>query len=267
MRNPRLQIDPNLHAYWTFSLCLLLNLYLLISTFSSQFTLGRGQENSCCIPFCAISRNHCTFKKTCTNEWFVEDYSHFGIKINNERLGHGAKRKLEHQDVISLEPTNEFTYKFIIPSEDVFEVPRKRIKMEEPDSTGIEESNIISNVIVKLEEPDPTGIEESNIITNVKLKFEESQKCEIQHIEDKIQNAKQMQTTSMTLKKQLQEDMNRKIQQLESEFSVQIENLKGEKNEVEKQKALLIEERDVQLSNVKRDIEGKIAELMVSLPI
>lgn len=103
------------------------------------------------------------------------------------------------------------------------------------------------------------------IINDVKLKFEESQKCEIQHIEEKIQNVKQIQTTKIIHKKSLQDDMNRKIQQLENEFSVQIENLKGEKNEVEKQKASLIEERDAQLAKLKEKMEGKITELMVSL--
>lgn len=206
---------------------------------SQQFTLGRSLKNSVCIPFLSISRNHCTFKKNSDNEWYVEDNSSLGIKINNERLGQGSKRKLEHEDTIALEPMDEFVYKFILPPDDVFETPRKRMKMAEPV--------------------------ESTIINNVRLKFEESQKCEIQHIEEKIHNAKQMQTTSITLKNQLQEGMNRKIKQLESEFSVQIENLKGEKNEVEKQKASLIEERDAQLANVKDEMEGKIAELMVGL--
>lgn len=202
-----------------------------------QFTLGRGLSNSVCIPIVTISRKHCTFKKTGEDEWYVEDHSTAGITINDEKLGKGSQRKLEHEDVIMLESSDELQYKFILPSFDAFETPRKRMKMTVPDSA---------------------------IIDDVKLKFEESQKCEIQHIEDKIQNAKQMQTTSIILKKQLQEDMNRKIKQLEDEFSVQIENLKGEKNEVEQQKASLIEERDAQLTNVKIEMEGKITELMVS---
>lgn len=184
-----------------------------------------------------ISRKHCTFKKTSENEWFVEDHSLAGIKVNDEMLGKGSRRKLEHEDIIELEPSKELQYKFIYPSLDVFETPRKKMKMTIPDST---------------------------IIDDVKLKFEESQKCEMQHIEDKIQNAKQMQSNSMILKKQLQEDMNRKIKQLEDDFSVQIENLKGKRNEVERQKASLIEERDAQLTNVKIEMEGKITELMVS---
>lgn len=73
-----------------------------------------------------------------------------------------------------------------------------------------------------------------------------------------------MQNTSKILKQQLQLDMDRKIQQLESSFAIQIENLKGEKNEVEQQKVLLIEERDAQLASIKQDMEGKITELMVS---
>lgn len=73
-----------------------------------------------------------------------------------------------------------------------------------------------------------------------------------------------MQNTSKILKQQLQLDMDRKIQQLENSFAIQIENLKGEKNEVEQQKVLLIEERDAQLASIKQDMEGKITELMVS---
>lgn len=98
----------------------------------------------------------------------------------------------------------------------------------------------------------------------MKVKFEASQKYEIEHIEDKIQNAKQMQTTSLILKQQLELDMDRQIQQLKNDYASQIENLQGEKDEVEKQKVFLIEQRDAELTAVRKDMEGKISELMVS---
>lgn len=204
-----------------------------------QFTLGRGLKNSVVIPFISISRSHCILKKVNDNEWSLEDNSTFGIKINGEQLGKGLVKLLCDGDIITLDPSEEFVYKFMIPSEDVFEIPRKRMKMDKTD---------INN----------------KIIDDVKIKFEESQTFEIKHIEEKIQNAKQMQTTSMILKQQLQTDMNRKIQQLESEFASQIENLKGEKNEVERQKAILEQERDSQLATIKFEMEEKICELMVS---
>lgn len=197
-------------------------------------------KNSAVIPFLSISRSHCKFKKGNNNEWTLEDNSTFGIKINGVTLGKGLEKKLCDGDIISLELSDEFLYKFInLPSEEVFEVPRKRLKMEDTDQNN-------------------------KIIDDVKMKFEESQTFELKHIEEKIQNAKQMQNTSLILKEQLQTDMNRKILQLENEFAVQIENLKGEKNEVEHQKTILLEERDAQLATIKQEMQLKIHELMVS---
>uniref|UniRef100_A0A2A4J7C8 E3 ubiquitin-protein ligase CHFR n=1 Tax=Heliothis virescens TaxID=7102 RepID=A0A2A4J7C8_HELVI len=203
---------------------------------SDNFSLGRGLKNSIVVPFISISRNHCHFKKV-ENKWTVEDNSSFGIKVNGKTVGKGLAKTLRDGDVITLEVSEEFVYKFTHPSEDEFEVPRKRIKMDDSSASN-------------------------NIINDVKMKFEESQTFEIKHIEEKIQNAKQMQNTSMILKEQLQTEMNRKILQLESEFALQIENLKGEKNEVERQKTILEEERDAQLATIKHEMENKISELM-----
>ncbi|XP_060803661.1 E3 ubiquitin-protein ligase RNF8 isoform X3 [Amyelois transitella] len=199
----------------------------------TEFTIGRGLKNSVVIPYLAISRNHCAIKNNENNDWIIEDFSSFGISINGEKLGKNKLRILHHEDLITLDLSEEFTYKFINNSD--FEVPSKRRKLE---------------------------CTKEDFIDNVKIKFEESQSYEIKHIEDKIQNAKQMQTTSMILKQQLQLDMNRKIQQLESKYAAQIENLKGEKNEVEKLKAIHVAERDAQLAAIKGEMEGKIAELM-----
>ncbi|KAJ8730803.1 hypothetical protein PYW08_002216 [Mythimna loreyi] len=205
---------------------------------SDNFSLGRGLKNSVVVPFISISRNHCKFKKGKNNEWTIEDNSTFGIKINGVTLGKGLEKILCDGDIISLELTDEFVYKFMnSPSEEVLEVPRKRLKMD-------------------------NNVQNNKIIDDVKMKFEESQSFEIKHIEEKIQNAKQMQNTSMILKEQLQTDMNRKILQLENEFAAQIENLKGEKNEVERQKTILLEERDAQLATIKLEMEEKISELM-----
>ncbi|XP_047019263.1 E3 ubiquitin-protein ligase RNF8-like isoform X5 [Helicoverpa zea] len=203
---------------------------------SDNFSLGRGLKNSVVVPFISISRNHCLFKKV-ENKWTIEDNSSFGIKVNGETLGKGFSKTLCDGDVILLEGSEEFVYKFTYPSGDEFEVPRKRMKMDDTSPNN-------------------------KIINDVKMKFEESQTCEIKHIEEKIQNAKQMQNTSKILKQQLQTEMNRKILHLESEFALQIENLKGEKNEVERQKTILEEERDAQLATIKHEMENKISELM-----
>ncbi|XP_026752290.2 E3 ubiquitin-protein ligase rnf8-B-like isoform X2 [Galleria mellonella] len=207
-----------------------------ISLTSSEFTLGRGLQNSVVIPFLAISRNHCTFRKIGNSEWIIEDNSTFGLLINGQKLGKGNIKKLSNEDVIILEPSEEFKYRFIFES-DTNIIPRKRIKLEVDDETN-------------------------NFINDVKIKFEESQSCEIKHLEDKIQNRKQMQTATMILKQQLQINMDRKIKHLESQYALQIENLKGEKSEVEQQKALRIAERDAQLAMVKEEMEMKILELM-----
>lgn len=198
--------------------------------------MGRCLQNSVVIPFLSISRKHCTFKKLNDDEWLVEDNSSFGIKINNEKLGKGSNRIVTDEDVLSLDPADEFVYKISIPND--FEIPKKRMRMDKNC--------------------------DSNIINSMKMKFEASQCDEIKHIEEKILNAKHMQTTSIILKEQLQLDMDRKMHQLQNDFALQIESLKGEKNEVEKQKALLIEERDTLLKNVKNEMEGKISELMVN---
>ncbi|XP_063392515.1 E3 ubiquitin-protein ligase RNF8-like isoform X2 [Cydia fagiglandana] len=204
-----------------------------IAITSEDFKLGRGLQNSVVIPFVCLSRDHCVFKKIDDN-WILEDCSSFGIEVNGNKLGKGQKRKLNNQDVIKLESSNEFVYKFVSTSEQ--STPCKRRKLE------VDENH--------------------DFIDNVKKKFEESQSCEIQHIEEKIQNAKHMQTTSKRLKEQLQLDLSRKEQQLHDDYAAQIKKLKGQHDEVEQQKALLIEERDLQLAAVKVEMEGKIASLM-----
>lgn len=186
------------------------------------------------IPFLAISRSHCVFQKVNENRWAVKDNSTFGIKINGQTLGKGQERTLCNGDLITLEESKEFTYSFFYEPEDSFEIPRKRKKMEKDD-----------------------------ILDDVKMKFTESQNCEKEHIEEKLQNVKQIHTKSVVLKHQLLTDMNRKIKDLQNECALQIENLKGEKLEVERQKLILEQERDLQLTNVKQEMEQKISELMV----
>lgn len=190
------------------------------------------------IPCLSISRNHCTLRKNHNDEWELQDHSSFGIQVNGHRIGKGNIWKLAHEDVIILEP-NEFIYKFIDPASHTFEIPKKRRKLNE-------------------------GIGD-DLLKDVKIKFEESQSCEIKHLEEKILGTKQRQETSKMLKLQLQQDMDRKVQQLEKDFAMQIENLKGKKLEVESQKAKLIEERDAQLAIVKDEMEVQIKELMVSI--
>ncbi|XP_063361660.1 E3 ubiquitin-protein ligase RNF8-like [Cydia amplana] len=205
-----------------------------IAITSEDFKLGRGLQNSVVIPFVCLSRDHCVFKKIDDN-WILEDCSSFGIEVNGNKLGKGQKRKLNNHDVIKLESSNEFVYKFVSTSSEQ-STPCKRRKLE--------------------------ADENHDFIDNVKKKFEESQSCEIQHIEEKIQTAKHMQTTSKRLKEQLQLDLSRKEQQLHDDYAAQIKKLKGQQDEVEQQKALLIEERDLQLAAVKVEMEGKIESLM-----
>ncbi|CAG9578760.1 unnamed protein product [Danaus chrysippus] len=205
-----------------------------INLASDEFTIGRGLNNMTVIPFLSISRNHCKFQK-CENDWIINDNSTFGIIINGKRLGKGNNRILNDGDIIELDPTKEFVYNFNNTDDDFLPSPRKRIKLEPNTCT--------------------------NLISNVKIKFEESQNCEMKRIEDKIENTKQMKTTNLLLKEQLETEMKRKINILESEFSSQINNLKGEKDEVQKQKAQLIEERETQLTNLKNAMNEKLEDL------
>ncbi|XP_046962525.1 RING finger protein PFF0165c-like isoform X1 [Vanessa cardui] len=203
---------------------------------SENFTIGRGLSNNVVIPFVAISRNHCKLKKN-NLDWIIEDHSSFGIIINGNKIGKGNQKIIKHNDIITFEATQEFIYKFVCNDNELMPSSKKRIKLD-PNTTS------------------------TSLINDMKNKFEESQNYAIRHIEDKIHNTKQIKSTNILLKEQLQLDMKRKINHLESNFASQIENLKGKKDEVEKQKALLIEERDAQLAALKQDMEGRISELM-----
>ncbi|XP_069356204.1 E3 ubiquitin-protein ligase RNF8-like isoform X2 [Maniola hyperantus] len=203
---------------------------------SEEFTIGRGLKNTLVIPFLPISRIHCAFIKNEKN-WILEDHSTFGMNINGVKLGKGKRKQINDDDVIVLDALNEFVYKFVNKDAELMPSSAKRIKLE------LEETSM-------------------QILNDVKVKFEESQNCEIKHIADKIENTKQIKTANMIMKEQLQSDMKRQIEKLESDFATKIENLKGENNEVERQKALLIEKRDIQLANLKQEMEGKISELM-----
>ncbi|KAG7306507.1 hypothetical protein JYU34_009146 [Plutella xylostella] len=208
---------------------------------STEFTIGRSLDNNVVIAFLAISRKHCVFTKINEVDWGIEDFSSFGIEVNGTKLKKGCKFRLSDNDIIQLDATGDFLYKFVSPGEEHC-TPRKRIKLEENSCS--------------------TSSCHPDIINNVKLKFEESQNFEINHIKEKIETAKQMQTTSMILKQQLELDMARRVETLEQGFAAQIENLRGEKDEVERQKQVLEAERDLQLASVKEQMEEKITELM-----
>ncbi|XP_068632418.1 E3 ubiquitin-protein ligase RNF8-like [Battus philenor] len=218
------------------------NKFQKILVTSSEFSIGRGLGNSLVIPYLSISKNHCIIRKTNIDVWFIEDSSSFGIEINGVRLGKGNKRKLNHRDVISLEPSQAFLYTFIdrvqvfTDNDNSFESPQKRIKLEANNDAN-------------------------DIISDVKMKFEQSQCCEIKNIEEKINNAKQMQKNSKILKDHLQIEMTQKMQSLQNYYTTRIESLEGEKSAVEKQKAVLIVERDKQLATLKKEMEEKIHNL------
>ncbi|XP_050346803.1 uncharacterized protein LOC126771113 isoform X2 [Nymphalis io] len=201
---------------------------------SENLTIGRGLSNNVVIAFVTISRNHCILKKN-DADWILEDHSSFGIMINGHKIGKGNQKIIKHNDIITFESTQEFIYKFVCEDNELMPSSIKRIKLDTTDTT---------------------------LINDMKNKFEESQNHAIKHIEDIIHNTKQITSTNILLKEQLQQHMKRKINHLESNYACQIENLKGEQDDVEKQKALLMEERDAQLAVLKQDMEGQILELM-----
>lgn len=204
---------------------------------SNDFSLGRGLKNSIVIPYITISRSHCTFKMNNDHSWSIEDHSSFGIKINGNLLGKGVSKTLSNGDILTLDQTSEFVYKFAHLNEDECEIPRKRKRIEDTDLAN------------------------NTILNDMRIKFEASQTHEIEHIEQKLKNVKQMQSTSKILKKHLHAEMDNKIKQLQNEYTSQIENLRGEKNEIEMQKAILVQERDEQLALIKFQMEEKILEL------
>ncbi|XP_047509751.1 E3 ubiquitin-protein ligase rnf8-like isoform X2 [Pieris napi] len=201
-------------------------------TCDDSFTLGRGLHNTLVIPSLVISRSHCKFRKENCG-WLIEDNSACGIEVNGVKVGKGNSKNLLNDDIIRLDALQEFVYKFIWPQN---HIALKRIKLE------IDEN--------------------SSILDDVKIKFEESQNIEMQHIEDKIQKQKQLQVANKLLQDQLYAKRNIKVEELERSFGLQIENLKGEKKEVEMQKILLTKERDAQISSLKKEMDTKINELM-----
>ncbi|XP_045533196.1 E3 ubiquitin-protein ligase rnf8-like isoform X1 [Pieris brassicae] len=200
-------------------------------TSDDSFTLGRGLHNTLVIPSLVISRSHCKFRKENCG-WVIEDSSACGIEVNGVKVGKGNSKNLINDDIVRLDALQEFVYKFIWPHNDI----AKRIKFEKDEN--------------------------SSILDDVKIKFEESQNIEMQHIEDKIQKQKQLQVANKLLQDQLYAKKNIKVEELERSFGVQIENLKGEKNEVQMQKILLIKERDAQISSLKKEMDTKINKLM-----
>lgn len=158
--------------------------------------------------------------------------------MNGVRVGKGNFKNLLNNDIVRLDSLQEFVYKFIWPNN---HIAQKRIKLETDRN--------------------------SSILDHVKIKFEESQIHEMQHIEDKIQKQKQLQVANKLLRDELYEKTNIKVEQLERSFRLQIENLKGEKEEVQRQKILLIEQRDAQILTLKKEMDTKINELMVSVMI
>lgn len=146
--------------------------------------------------------------------------------------------KLKHGDIIVMDAYNTFVYKFLCEDEKVIPTTSKRMKLD-PDSNS------------------------TDFIEDMKDKFEQSQNNEIKHLEEKIYNTNQIKNTNILLKEQMQVHMVRKMNLLNSKFASKIENLTGEKDEIERQKVLLVKERDAQLETLKQDMEGKINELKV----
>ncbi|CAH0714378.1 unnamed protein product, partial [Brenthis ino] len=202
---------------------------------SSNFTVGRGLDNLLQIPLLSISREHCKLRKD-ENNWIIEDYSMFGIIINKKRVGKGNMEKLKHGDIIAMDTTHTFVYKFLCEDEEVMPTPSKRMKLD-PNSNN------------------------TDFIEDMKEKFEQSQNNEIKHLEEKINNTNQIKNTNILLKEQMQVHMVRKMNLLNTMFATKIENLTGEKDEKERQRVLLVKERDAQLETLKQDMEGKINEL------
>ncbi|XP_041988199.1 E3 ubiquitin-protein ligase RNF8-like isoform X2 [Aricia agestis] len=199
---------------------------------STEFTLGRSLSNDAVIPFLAISRSHCMIQSV-DDVWIIHDLSTLGIEINGVTLGKGKSKKLENGDIISMEPSKEFVYKFV-HEETPSDCPRKRKKL----------------------------LPEEDMINDVKIKFEQSQDFAMKNLEVQIQNAKHIQTSNILLKEQLESNMKKKICQVEEKFAVQIENLKGEKFDVEQQKAQLEKEKNIELEELRKDMGGRIEELM-----
>ncbi|XP_050673851.1 E3 ubiquitin-protein ligase rnf8-B-like isoform X2 [Leptidea sinapis] len=206
-----------------------------INITSEHFTLGRALKNSVTIPSIYISRSHCFFYKK-NDDWLIEDYSTCGIEVNGDKMVKGAVRVLKNGDVIALETNKEFVYRFNWDDDGL--PPGKRVKQDPGEDLSL---------------------------NDVKTKFQESQNYEIKHMEEKIKKQKQIKETNKLLQKQLHMDMQKKIALLESKFASQIDNLKGEKNEIEKQKFLILEEKDAQISTLKNEMNGKINDLMTQI--
>lgn len=196
-------------------------------------------DNTIVIADITISRSHCIIKKP-FEQWIIKDVSRGGILVNGSNIEKNTDHILYENDEIQLDIVGDYVYKFIetietIETCDDYIPPRIRRK-----------------------------IDATICIDNLKVKFEESQNFEIEHLEMKIQNTKQLQNNSIILKEYLELNMAQKMEQLKDNFKEQIENLRGERDEVEMQKLSLELERDKQLSDIKQQMDEKTAELIVS---
>lgn len=199
-----------------------------------QFSVGRGLSNTFQIPYVAISRCHCKLINRGTS-WIIEDNSTFGITVNNKRLGQGNATSLKHGDIIVLDPGLVFMYKFVC--EDEGPTPSKRIKLNENNT---------------------------NLINKVKNRLEKFHTDGLNHIEEKQHNNNKLEHTKKLLVEQLKLNLARKINIINNNFAIQVENLTDNRKENQKQQLLFAKERDTKTTIVKEEIEQKIKELEVS---
>lgn len=209
----------------------------------SEFTLGRGLNNSVVIEWLSLSRKHCIFRKKENTQWTLEDTSAFGILLNKVKIKKGTEYDLSDDDIIQLDPNKVFVYKYFCNAKleneylDSIAPPCKKLKLCEDLDLAIVSKDMMTQ------------------------KFDESQHFEVQTLEHKIKTVQEMQSKSMVMKQQLQEAMESKIFELNNKFEKQIVNLNGEKHEVERQKLALELERDSKLKEMQDEMNSKICTL------
>lgn len=168
------------------------------------------------------------------DSWIIEDNSTFGIHINNTSVGKGNVTSIKHGDTITLDPGCGFMYTFLC--EDEGPTPRKRSKLD---------------------------ADKTNLINEATSQLEELHDDEFKHIDEKIHNNKKLENTKKLLVEQLNLNMVRKINIINNKLATQVENLTGDKREIQKQQVLLAKEIEKQVAITKQEIAQKITELEV----
>lgn len=198
--------------------------------------LGRALSNHTVIPHVGISRQHCTFTVSSDGSWILKDMSSAGIVLNDKRVPKNESLQLNDGDVLRLDALGEFSYAF----ERVGDV-----------------SNDEDTTCLGLDSDSDSGIQ------IMKTKFEISQSFEIDEMKKKINSAKKKHEAIVNEKILLQNRHRESLCNVENNYRFQIENLKGDLNEVQLRKEKLLAQAKIEKEEHEQSLKITVESLEV----